>query len=409
MKSKQVMLIAGEASGDLLAAELVPALREALTAADIAYPRDPQPVRTGLEPRFFGAGGPRLAAAGVELAFDLTAHSVIGLSDVPKSYLRFRRMFHQLLRLAHEREPDLIVCVDFSVFNHRFAHAIRQALGGRSDWFHDWRPKIVKYVSPQVWASRERRAYQMARDFDLLLSIFPFEPEWYASRVPGFRVEFVGHPMVDRFATAGSASIASARPRTGEGPFDILLLPGSRTKELQRHVPVMLGAWKQMREAIPAIRARMVLPGDPLVQLARSLGVPSEVAVRHGGLSEALGESDLALASTGTVTMECAFHQVPTVTLYKTSWSNYQIGKRIVRVKSLTMPNLLAKEEVFPEFIQNAATPENLARAGLELLRNEARRKEIRGKLARIIASLGLRGANRRAARSIVDCLEHEG
>jgi lipid-A-disaccharide synthase len=400
MKPKQIMLIAGEASGDMLAAELVGALRKELTAAEVEYTADSQPLRTGLEPRFFGAGGPRMAAAGVELAFDLTQHSIIGI-PTPKSYFESRRRFHDLLRLALERQPDVIVGVDYNYFNLRFAEAVRQYTSRRSGWFHDWRPKLVKYISPQVWASREDRAYEIARDYDLLLSIFPFEKDWYAKRVPQLSVEFVGHPMVDRFL---KSKVQSPKPKVDGS--QIVLLPGSRIKELQRHLPVMLGASKLIREKLPQSRARMVLPNELLVAQAKSLGTPSEIEIQIGNLPEALAQTDLAIASTGTVTMECAFFGVPTVTLYKTSWLTYEIGKRIVKVKSLTMPNLLAGEEVFPEFIQNDATPENISRAALDLLRNEARRKSIQAKLAGVVASLGGPGASLRAARAITELLE---
>ncbi len=199
MKPTSFMLIAGEASGDMLAAELVRALRQAVPEAGARPATDYQPLHAGLEPRFFGAGGPQMAAAGVELALDMTVHSVIGLSEALRNYLKFRRLFHQLFQLARERQPDAIICVDFSGFNRRFAHAIRQYTRARADWFHDWNPKIIQYVSPQVWASREGRAYQMARDYDLVLSIFPFEKAWYAKRVPQLRVEFIGHPIAERY------------------------------------------------------------------------------------------------------------------------------------------------------------------------------------------------------------------
>jgi len=149
------MLIAGEASGDMLAAELVQALRQEFTDAVAIPTTDFQPLYTSLEPRFFGAGGLRMAAAGVELAFDMTAHSIIGLSDVLKNYFKFRRLFRQLFRLALERQPDAIICVDFSGFNRRFAREIKDYVRAHTDWFHDWNPKIIQYVSPQVWASRE--------------------------------------------------------------------------------------------------------------------------------------------------------------------------------------------------------------------------------------------------------------
>lgn len=405
MKPKSVMLIAGEASGDTLAAELVRALRSELTAADTQYSADSQPLHTGLEPRFFGAGGPRMAAAGVELAFDLTEHSIIGIPTL-KSYLNSRRQFYDLLRLAIDRQPDVIVGVDYNYFNLRFAHEIRQYAQRQSGWFHDWRPKLVKYISPQVWASRESRAYQIADDYDLLLSIFPFEKDWYARRVPKLRVEFVGHPMVDRFSKLTT-------PRTLHSPVtnspQILLLPGSRTKELQRHLPVMLNAFKRIREKLPQSRAAMVVPNESLAALAKSLGSQENVKIQIGDLPAALAKADLAIASTGTVTMECAFFGVPAVTMYKTSWATYELGKRIVKVKSLTMPNLLADEEVFPEFIQGAATPENIAQAALELLQNESRRAKIKTQLTKISTSLGSPGASLRAARAIVELLNPRG
>ena len=178
MKPKSFMVIAGEASGDLLAAELVKAFRDELSGVEPVPTWDYQPLHASLQPRFFGTGGPRLAAAGVDLVFDMTKHSVIGLADAIKHYFKFRRLFNRLYLLALERQPDAIICVDFSGFNLRFAQAIRAYAGSHQDWFHDWKPKIIQYVSPQVWASRPGRAYQLARDYDLLLSIFLLWFSW---------------------------------------------------------------------------------------------------------------------------------------------------------------------------------------------------------------------------------------
>ncbi len=396
------MLIAGEASGDLLAAELVRALRQTFAEAVVIPTADYQPLHTGLEPRFFGAGGPQMAAAGVELAFDMTEHSVIGLSEVLKHYLKFRRLFRQLFRLALKRQPDAIICVDFSGFNRRFAHAIRQYTCARADWFHDWKPTIIQYVSPQVWASREGRAYQMARDYDLVLSIFPFEQAWYAQRVPQLRVEFVGNPIAERYAQEQGKQ---GKRRGDQGAPIVLLLPGSRPGELRRHLPVMIGALELLHAKVPNLRARMVLPNEGLVPQARASELPASLAVQVGGLPEAMAEADVAIASTGTVTIECAYFGLPTVALYKTSWSTWQIAKRIVKVKYAAMPNLLANEELFPEFIQAAATPDNIARAALELLCDEGRRAKVKARLAEVIAALGGPGATRRAAQAIVTTL----
>ena len=223
MKPLSIMLIAGDPSGDANAAELVHALTRAITDAEFQITSDVQPLTTPLRPRFFGAGGPKMAQAGVELAFDLTADSVIGLSDVIKKLPLFRRRFRQhLVDLAIEREPDLIILVDYDAFNRRWAHAIKNYVRRHEGVFNNWRPKIVRYVSPQVWASRPGRAAKMARDIDLLLCLFPFEKEWYAKRLPALRVEFVGHPMFDRFA--------GKQPAEPNSSNTVVLLPAATAR-----------------------------------------------------------------------------------------------------------------------------------------------------------------------------------
>jgi len=182
----------------------------------------------------------------------------------------------------------------------------------------------------------------------------------------------------------------------------VLLLPGSRVGELRRHLPVMLDALKNIRAAVPEVRARMVLPNDSLLQLARSFKCPPQLDIQVGNLHTALAEATLAIASTGTVTMECAYFGVPTIAMYKTSWSTYEIGKRIIQVKFLAMPNILADEALLPEFIQHDATPEKIGRAAVELLNDPARREIIRGKFGMVIASMGEPGASRRAAQAVL-------
>lgn len=397
------MVVAGEASGDWLAAELVRALREEITNAEAVPTWDYQPLRTSLEPRFFGAGGANMASAGVELAFDLTAHSVNGLWEPIKNLPKFRRLLWELHHLAVEREPDAIITVDFSGFNLRLGKAIKSHVRRRLDWFHDWNPKLIHYVSPQVWASREGRALQLARDYDLLLSIFPFEKDWYVRRVPELKVEFVGHPMLTRYL-----GIDCRQPLVApvKNPPTILLLPGSRPAELARHIPVINGALLILRKSIPNLRVQLVLPNEDRLNQAKEMELDRGIDLQVGDLPQALKQADVALACSGTVTMECALCGVPAVVFYKTSWFNYEIAKRIVRVKFLAMPNLLADEAIFPEFIQGAATPENVANAALELLRDEPRRQRIKSKLAEIIVSLGGPGASRRGAKAIVRLLE---
>jgi lipid-A-disaccharide synthase len=430
MNPKTFMLIAGEASGDLLAAELVSALLAASKRSE-----------DGRVPQFFGAGGARMAAAGVDLAFDMTQHSVIGISDVLKNYFKFRRLFNQLLALAIERKPDAVIGVDYGGFNLRFGHAIKQYVRKNQSVSAPWNPKIIQFVSPQVWASRPGRAHLLAADYDLLLSIFPFEKDWYAKRVPKLRVEFVGHPMIGRFTIddlrltgreteAGRSRGNEAQtkekletPHVVSYKSKILLLPGSRADELRRHIPILYEAARLIRTSNKTASFLMVLPNQNLADLAKTIWdskwtVPFSVdkedlheslralKFQIGNLPQALAEADVAIASTGTVTMECAFFGVPTVTLYKTSWSTYQIAKRIVKVKWLTMPNILADEEIYPEFVQDAATAGHIAGAALELLQNEPRRIQIKKRLAEVVSSLGGPGATARAATAILSLFQ---
>lgn len=378
------MLVAGDPSGDVLASELVTALARSAGNRTL---------------RFFGAGGPRMAQAGVELAEDMTRHAVIGLAEAVTRYRTFRRLFDRLVRLAIERQPDVIVCVDFAGFNRRFAHAVRRRASRR------WRPAIVQYVSPQVWASRPGRARTMARDLDLLLAIFPFEPAWYAAHAPRLPVRFVGHPMLDRYAEHAPL-VSSERPAADAGPPRIAVLPGSRRAEVQRHLPIMMAAGRRIREALPGASFQVVAADPAHIPIVHSaIAGMDGVRAQVGGLDRVLVRSDLALASTGTVTMECALFGVPAVAMYRTSWLTYQIGRRIVTVPFIAMPNLIAREEVLPELVQDAATPDNVAAAAVELLQNPARRAAIRARLAEVVASLGGPGASTRAAEAILDVM----
>jgi lipid-A-disaccharide synthase len=168
----------------------------------------------------------------------------------------------------------------------------------------------------------------------------------------------------------------------------------------------MLGALRMIQEKFPSTRAKMILPSQELEELTGKLiTTAANLEIQIGNLPQTLAQADIAIAKTGTVTMECAFFGVPTVTLYKGSWLNYQIARHFIAVKTFTMPNLLAKEEVYPEFLQNALTAENLAGAALDLLQNDARRQRIKSQLAQVIASLGGPGAAKRAAEAVLSVI----
>ena len=235
----KIMFMVGETSGDTLAVELLKAM-----------------CSEGQEVEAFGAGGPKMKKAGVDLAIDLTEHAVIGIWEAIRNYRKFKGFFDQLMELALKEKPEAIICIDNPGFNLRFVKAIRKATAGGA-----WQPKIIYYVSPQLWAWHSSRVRQISEDVDLLLSIFPFEKEWYAKRAPGFPVEFVGHPLCDRYT-----DLEFRDPKSVHQPRRLLLLPGSRTKEISRHLPIMVHAVKGI-DAEPVI----VFPDESLAAQARLL------------------------------------------------------------------------------------------------------------------------------------------
>jgi len=426
------MVVAGEPSGDLLAAELVAALR-----------RTPALEGRRFAPRFFGAGGPQMAAAGVELAFDLTEDAVVGLAEVLRHYGQLRRRFRQLVALACERQPEVIVCVDFHGFNGRLARALRDRRAGQAAGFRNWRPKIVQYVSPQVWASRPGRAYGMARDLDRLLCLFPFEPPWYARRVPKLRAEFVGHPICERYGHAGPGGTGApaAAPDPAARVWRVVLFPGSRERELKAHLPMLCEVAGAMAAAVDtmvsetgmpmrALRWTLVVPNERMAALAGQIaaaaarrmhivvrpegrggehrtgaGLLPQLEIQVGGLAQALGGADLAITKSGTITLECAYFGVPAVVFYRTSWPTYLAAKQVATVRHLAMPNLLAGETVYPEFIQGRATAWNIERAAWMLLTDPECRQQVKNKLAAVMRCLGGPGASERAAAAIAGLL----
>ena len=389
---KTIFLIAGETSGDTLGAELIKSIRNQHNGKNI---------------EFIGTGGQKMKIAGLQQLFDLTEHAVVGFWEVLKNYFKFRKLFQQLINFAIKKEPDAIVLIDYPGFNLRFARAIRNHQRQGTGAFKKWQPKIIAFVSPQIWAWKENRLKQITSDFDLMLSIFPFEKSWYAKRAPNFKVEFVGHPLVDRFSidknknnkTTSDPDLFTAHP-------EVLLLPGSRQRELEKHLPGMLEAVKIIATELK-IKVRIVLPNKKMLSLAKHI-VPTgtEIILQIGNLEESLNHAILTIASSGTVTMECAWFKVPTVVVYKTSLITYIIGKLLVKVPYVAMPNILAEEEIFPEFIQNEATPDNIAKASLRILQDSTERQKILTGLKHIASQLGEPGATNRAAKSILHSIE---
>ena len=381
MQGGKVMILAGEPSGDALAADLVVEIRRAVGKGELI-------------PSFFGIGGPKLKDAGVDLLENMTGLTVFGLLDVARRFFHFKRIFRRVLEEAKQRQPKWIILVDYGGFNLRFAKAIRSWSDKKTKRFANWRPQIVYYVPPQVWASREGRASVLASTVDLVVSIFPFEKDWYRKRFPQLPVQYVGDPMATRFRHFPSP--ANAFALSGSLP-QIALLPGSRPQEIRRHLPLMLEAFEEIRRR-QECQAIVVTPNPERKQQTT---LPPGVQRQVGNAAEVLQHSTVAIAASGAVTRECAYLGVPTVVIYKLPWLDYQIAKRTVKIRHIAMPNILAGETIFPELIQEAATPKAITQEVFQLLDSE-KRVRIAAALERVVSSLGPPGASRQAAQEII-------
>lgn len=345
-----LLIVAGEHSGDEHAARLV---------------REARARRPGLT--VAALGGPQLAAAGAQLLHDLTASSVVGLVEVLKNYSFFKALLAETLRWIAAHRPRAVCLVDYPGLNLRLAAALRErgiaAKGGGT-------VRVLYYISPQIWAWKAGRRFTMARDLDAMAVIFPFEPACYADTP--LPVEFVGHP----FVAPDYAPPVRYDPR---GP--VLLLPGSRRQAVGRIFPVLLAGFREFGRGA----AVALYPSDDILAVLRGASPPANVALRHVGEEAREGEpigASAVLTSSGTMSMHCALAGIPGAIAYRANPVTYLLGKMLVRIDYLGIANLLLEEPMYPEYIQGAATPRALA----EELR---RATDDRGWIARTAAQAG--------------------
>lgn len=367
-----ILMVAGEPSGDAHGAELIHSIKE----------RNPKV-------RIIGVGGPRMASAGQEQLLDLSAHAVLGLAEVLKQYFKFRRFRDQVLDLARRERPDAVVLIDCSGFNLRLTPALRRDLPGT---------RIIYYISPQVWASRAGRVKDMKRDIDLMLAILPFEKAWYAKAAPGFNVQWVGHPVLDRIR-----KVDVVEPN----PNFVALLPGSRRTEIEKHLPVLWEAALIMGRNQPGLKFILLSPNESTqkysLEMLSKMAAPNFTFEYNVGYAIShLSRCALAIVASGTASLECALVGIPQVVIYRVHPLTYAVGKRVVKVKFLSMVNVMAGEKVVPEFLQDELTPSAVAQEALELLNNPQRRDAMKRRVGEIVATLGEPGASKRAAEAIL-------
>src|SRR5215210_8484098 len=334
------MVVAGEPSGDAHAAALVTALSE----------------RGDFD--FFGATGPLMRDAGVETIVNSDELAIMGIVEVGRVFRKFLSAFRKLKSAAVERAPDAVVLVDWPEFNLRLASSLhRRGL------------KVIYYISPQLWAWRPGRINKIKSDVDLLLSILPFEVEWYKARGVD-HVEFVGHPLS-----------GEVKPNFGREEFCrrndldplrriVSFLPGSRQKELERILPPMLDAINELKTLRPEVQSLVVVAPNKVIEDSAEIKSLHDAGVKviARQTREALAASDAAAITSGTATLEATLLETPMVVVYKESPINWHTLGRLITVPHFGLVNLVAGKEIAKELMQDQLTGENLANELLKLL-----------------------------------------
>jgi lipid-A-disaccharide synthase len=403
---EELLVVAGESSGDLHGARLLTELRRLVP---------------GLAA--FGLGGAELRAAGLETVADSSEVAVVGIVEVLKVLPRVRQVFAALLAEVDRRRPRAAVLIDFPDFNLRLARRLaRRGI------------PIVYYISPQVWAWRRGRVRTIARWVDRMLVLFPFEVELY--RRAGVPVAHVGHPLVDEVPRLQSAWERGG-PAVGE-PFRVALLPGSRRGEIEALLPVMLAAAARLADVLatgelpaaeqpaaeqpaaerPAAERRARGAGPVSVSLIRAPAIPEEVVAAHlaacGGLDvrvvsedrfAAIADSHVALCASGTATLEVGLLGTPMVVVYRLARWTYLLARLLVRLPNFALVNLVLGREVVPELLQDEAEPGRIAAEAARLLTDGAARARVREGLAELRPRLGEGGASARAARQVAEVM----
>lgn len=376
-KSKTIMIIAGEASGDMHGASLVHEMLKIDSSLN-----------------FYGIGGNKLQEAGVKLLAHASEMAVVGLTEVIPKLGNILRIMNRMKKSMDEFNPDLVILIDYPDFNLRIAKAA-----------HKRGIKVFYYISPQVWAWRKGRINQIKKSVNKMAVILPFEVETY--RQKGFPVNYVGHPLLDLVKTKYSPQEARAKFGLKEGRTTVALLPGSRFSEVINLLPEMLRAGEILAQHIQDIQFLLPLADTLEEKIITDIisRYTLKVNVISGHTYDAISCSDLAIVASGTATLETALLGVPMVIIYKISSLTYFIGKFIVHVKNIGLANIIAGKTIVPELIQEDASGNRIAAEALDILTDAERKQEMIKELAAIRSKLGNPGAARKAAHLAYDML----
>ncbi|MBX9601000.1 MAG: lipid-A-disaccharide synthase [Bryobacteraceae bacterium] len=356
--ASKILVSAGEASGDFYASQLVHELRRRYPGAD-----------------FFGCAGPKLREAGVRMVVDAASLGVVGLVEVISHLPRIKGEFDKLIAAAEREKPDLAILTDSPDFHLRLAGRLKR-MG----------VPVVYLIAPQVWAWRQGRVKTIRKVVDRLLCIFPFEEKWFRDR--GVAADYIGHPLTRTVRPSLTREQFFEKAGLEPGRPVVALLPGSRKGEIQRHLPHLIQAAERIGSGV-----QWVL-GLPAGVRAERFSEPLTAASiqRIEGLTwDLLAHCDVALAASGTVTIEAALLGTPLITFYRVNALTWKVGRRLVRTPFLSMVNLVARKRIVEEVMQDEMTGERLAKELQALLDSPEAREVMRRDLREVSRVLATR------------------
>jgi len=370
--NKNLMIIAGEVSGDLHGSSLVRELKKMDSNLNI-----------------YGIGGDRMKSEGMELIYHINKMAFLGFAEVVKHLPFIKRVQKDLIRIIKEKKIKSVVLIDYPGFNLNFAKKLKEL-----------NLNVIYYISPQIWAWGAKRINKIKRFVNKMIVVFPFEEKFYSDA--GVKVEFVGHPLLERINEHKFLSKEELFKKFNldKSKEILLILPGSRLHEVEKIFPECIKAAKKIAEEF---NLQIVTAGSPNIEeevynnLSENFG--SKIITDH--TYDLMRYAKFGIIKSGTSTLEAALFGIPMVIVYKTGFITYSIGKNLVKVKNIGMANIIAEEKIVPELVQNEANEENIYKESKKILSDEHLYNTIKQKLSKVKEKLGTEGASPKAARLI--------
>ena len=364
----KIFIIAGEPSGDEYGAKLIAALKNDCPNLSVN-----------------GIGGPLMEKQGLNSMVPLNQIAVMGFGEVIKKIKFFINLEKKILRFLKINKPDKIILIDYPGFNLRIAKKIKK----------NSNIKIIYYISPQIWAWKEKRINTIKKYVDILLVIFEFEKKWYEKR--GVTAHYVGHPFLDIWEPGIQTDNIYKKYNINSDQPILTLFPGSRKQELERHLSLFIESALEIKRQVPNLQILLGLHPE----LKFNGQINNEIILVQDNPLKALEISNAAIISSGTATLQSAIMETPAVVVYKMNWFSWLITKLLVKVKFASMANIIMNEELYAEYLQHKATKFNIVNGTLKILNDKAHYDLLMNKIKILKQKIGNPGASKKAAKLI--------